>query len=92
MSYLYQTHLFRETASVVPIPADNTANLADFEDDHKSTALFIDELALAETTFQIDLTYPDFHDLITGEIEWSDVKYIETPTSYRVLLLSDIPL
>jgi len=90
--YLYHAIIYHNTTNVVTLPANNTANVADFEDNHKSTALKVDGIEIIETTFEIDKTYEEFDALITGDIDWSDVRYEEHAKDYCLYLTSDNPL
>jgi hypothetical protein len=93
MSYLYKTILFIDTTNVVPIPPDNTADLADFEDNHKADCVPVDEVALAGTTFTVWQSFEDFDASIDGDvIVWGDVKCIETEAVYVLNLLTNNPL
>ena len=92
MSYLYKTYLFKVTHNVVPVPPDNTANLADFEDNHKATASQVSEIIVAITTFICDDSYADFVAKISTPITWADVKYIETGHTIELNLVTTDPL
>jgi hypothetical protein len=89
MAYLYKTYLYKDTTRVIPIPPDNTENLADFVDNHKSSAFEVDDVILAETVFQCDCSYEDFDAFITDPFDWGDVKYIAKADRYELYLLTD---
>jgi len=91
--YLYRTVIYHTTTNVVTLPANNTADVADFEGaSKKPNALEIQSLDIAETTFQLPKSYSDFDSLITGDIEWSDVKYINESKAYVLFLASETEL
>ena len=92
MAYLYKTYLFKDTSSVIPIPPNNTQDLADFEDAHKASAVEIDGVELAETVFSTDLAYSDFDIAIADPIVWGDVKYVNKEDRYELYLLCPAPL
>lgn len=91
-NYLYKTYLYTNTQDVLTPPATNTADLADFESNHKDDAMQISELVLAETSFSSDKTYADFKALVTTPISWSDIKFVIRDKFYELILISDTPL
>jgi hypothetical protein len=93
MSYLYKTVLFKDTTNVVPVPIDNTVDLADFEGNHKAYCQMIDEVVLAGVTFSTWEIYTAFDGYVDGSvIVWADVKCIETDKTYELNLLTNNPL
>jgi len=91
-NYIYSTHLFKAGASVINGPVDNDANLTDFETNHKASATDISDIVIQELTFETNKTYDEFEALITGDIDWTDVKYIEQPDHYELYIVTISPL
>lgn len=85
--YLYKTYLFKSGANVIGKPVDNDTNRTDWENNHKSSAVKVDEVQVATTTFVIDKSYADFEALIADPVTWADVKYVETDKHYELNLL-----
>lgn len=89
--YLYKTIIYKNTDNVGGLTlAERTQmalNKTDFETNHKATAIKVDEIILAETTFEIEKTYAQFEALLTGDLTWADVKYKEIDNIYVINLL-----
>lgn len=90
--YLYKTKIYYDTTNVIDAPADNDTNLSDFNNNHKSSALLVDDVSVAETTFILEKSYSDFDALVSDPITWEDVKYIDDGISYNLFLTSSNPL
>lgn len=90
--YLYRTVTYHDTTDVVTVPANNATNNSDFVANHKASAIKVDELTLAETTFVTELSYEDFDDLVTNNTTWASVKYVAGPRAYQLYLISSNPL
>ena len=91
-NYIYTTQLFKEGTSVINMPVDNATNRTDFEDNHKASANDISDIVIQELTFETAKSYDDFVALITGDIAWSDVKYIDRPCRYELYIVTVSPL
>ena len=94
--YLYKTMIFKDTSKVIGLTAaevtQNGADKSDFETNFKATAVPVDQIAIAETTFEIVKTYTQFKALIDGVlITWADVKYLGNGT-YVLNLATENPL
>ena len=90
--YLYKAVIYHDTDDVVSIPDGNAAAITDFEDNHKSGCLEVDSLEVVETTFTFDKTYTEFDALVTGDLDWTDVRYIVQAKTYCLHLLVNNPL
>lgn len=91
--YLYHTTIYKETSSIHGLNvSQNNADKADFEDNHKASAIVVDSVDIAETTFTIQDDYTTFSGRITTPIVWSDVKYIEEQGRYVLYLESTTAL
>lgn len=86
--YLYKTTIYKITDNVVGIDVgQNDTDKTDFDNNRKSSAIKIDNIVLAELTFEVEKTYTNFSALITGGILWSDVKYTQSDKKYELYLL-----
>lgn len=90
--YLYKTVTYHDTNNVATVPANNTADNADFVANRKATAVKVDELVISETTFVTDMTYTAFKTLVTNNTTWASVKYVTGTKSYSMYLISSSPL
>lgn len=91
--YLYKTTIYFTPADVAGLNSTeqttHTNAKTDFEvASKKDEALKVDEIMIAETTFELEKTYEEFKDLIIGTIEWEDVRYIENQNSYHIYITS----
>jgi hypothetical protein len=90
--YLYKAVTYHNTSAVISVPASNTADNSDFVTNYKATAIPVDALEVAETTFVTELSYANFKAEVAAHAAWSAVKYIVGPKSYELYLLSDSSL
>jgi putative sterol carrier protein len=90
--YLYKTIIYHDDTNVVETPTNNDTDNTDFETNNKSSAVSVNEVVISSTTFVIELSYSDFDDLITGDVAWTDVKYIEDAKAYCLFLASETEL
>ena len=90
--YLYKATIFKNPDWLGVPPNSHAADKADFEANFKTTALKVNEVIIAETTFSSDLTYAAFKAKIVAPLGWSDVKYIEDGLKYILTLISQTPL
>lgn len=90
--YLYKTTLYTDTTNVINVPSDNATNLTDYETNHQSSTVKIDDLQLAETTFEILKSYDDFDALITTPYDWGDVKEVVKNNRYDLYLITSSAL
>lgn len=92
--YLYKKVIFIETDKVIGIDVQqNNADKTDWEDNYKSSAVPVNELVIAETTFIVDnITWATFKTLVDTPYTWGDVKYIENSGRYEIYLTSSEPL
>jgi hypothetical protein len=90
--YVYKTNLYYETDDVAGVPASNTADVSDFESNHQSSVVNVDEITFAETSFLMTKSYEDFDDLITTPYDWGDVKCVTDHNSYKLYLITGSPL
>jgi hypothetical protein len=87
--YLYKTRIYK-TPEPSYAPAGNAGDRTDFEDaSKKGEALSVTKIDVSETTFELDLTYTSFKAFVVSPILWSDVKYVESPAYYDLLLASE---
>jgi len=87
--YLYKTFLYTDTSDVLGAPASNTDDLADFNNNHKASAVEVNEVLLAGDTFVTEDSYTDFKARVTS---WADVKYVCDANSHTLYLLSETEL
>jgi hypothetical protein len=90
--YIYECTIYHTTASVVSPPTGNDTSVADFETNHKASAVAVESIQIAETSFVIEKTYSEFETLIAGGLSWADVKYVEGSVSYHLFLVSEAEL
>lgn len=89
-NYLYKTAVYKvDNGNVVGVPASNTADRADFEDNNKSSVIPVTTVLTEELTFEIWVVYSDFSTKVT---DWADVKCLETDRYYELYLMSNSPL
>lgn len=87
-NYLYKTTLFKTTDDVIGFSPTNDSDTQDFENNFKVQAQPVNDLMLAETTYEIEKSYSDFKALLAQLIKtWSDVTYKETNKKYELNLL-----
>lgn len=87
-NYLYKTALFKDTDDVIGFSPSNDADKQDFENYFKSQAQTVNDLTLAETTFEVEKSYADFKALLVQLVKtWSDVTYKENNKKYELNLL-----
>ena len=90
--YLYKTVTYHDTTNVATVPVDNTTDNSDFVANRKASAIAVDSIEMAETTFSTELSYTDFKTKVTTYATWGSVKYITGPKSYQMFLVSTSPL
>ena len=90
--YIYKAHLYTDTSDVSGVPTNNTADLAEFNANHASDVIMIDEIVVAQTSFEIDKDYQDFDALVTTPYDWTDVKCSTDHNSHHLYLVSTSPL
>jgi hypothetical protein len=90
--YLYRTVTYHTTTDVATVPSTNTTSNSDFVNNHKSVAVKVDSIIVSETTFETELTYAAFDNLVSANASWANVKYITGPKSYQMFLVSSSPL
>lgn len=87
-NYLYKTTIFKTTDDVIGFSPSNDSDRQDFETNYKVQAQPVDEITLAETTYEVEKSYSDFKSLLTFMIKtWSDVTYKENNKKYELNLL-----
>lgn len=87
-NYLYKTTIFKTTDDVIGFSPSNDTDKEDFENNHKSQAQPVNEITLAETTYEVEKSYEDFKSLIDEMVKtWSDVIYKENDKKYDLNLL-----
>jgi hypothetical protein len=90
--YIYKTTLYHNTDRVFPVPDNNTANTADFVNNHKASAVEVSSVVMQETAFVLDITFEEFDALVASPILWSDVKYTVSDNAYTLHLVSETSL
>ena len=92
--YLYRTTLYTDTSSVVGINvAQNTTDLADWDNNYEALAELVTSLQIAQTTFTTDKTWTQFKALIDGvNITWANVKYYYEGNREVIVLIVNEPL
>lgn len=95
--YLYRAIIQKVPNEVVGLTSSEITahqnDKVDFEANFKSSAVKVDDLVLAETTFVISKTYTQFKALIDGALRvWSDVKYTEDDVRYILNLITTNPI
>lgn len=92
--YLYHCYIYHDINNVLGIvPADEAANVADFETNYKNQAVKIDDIIINQTTFDTVKTYTQFKSLIDGTtITWGDVKFAKEDKAYDIYLLTNSPV
>jgi len=91
-NYLYKTTVYTDTNNVLAVPANNSTNLADYENNHQSNTVKITDLQLADTTFGIDISYSDFDSLVASPYDWTDVREWEHNNRYDLYIITSEPL
>lgn len=87
-NYLYKTIIFKTTDDVIGFSPSNDSDRQDFETNYKSQAQPVNEITLAETTYEMGKSYADFKSMLVLMIKtWSDVKYKENNKKYELNLL-----
>lgn len=92
--YLYRTRIITDTSEYDMTQAEKdiqAANDTDF-DNYISQCLEVDDVIVADTTFQIYKPYADFKNLVTGSITWADVKYTDAGKQHKLFLITNNPL
>ncbi len=59
---------------------------ADFEENHKPAALRAESVSPGAAKSEIVVNYAAFHVLITGNVTWADVRYVENYSSYSIFI------
>lgn len=91
-NYLYRTALYTDTSNVVSVPADNSTNLTEYQNNHQSDTIKISSVQIAETTFASDIDYDDFDTLVASPYDWTDVKELTHNNRYELYLVTSEPL
>jgi len=91
-NYLYKTVLYTNTDGVIGVPASNSTDLTDYENNRQADTIKVDNYDLAETTFTIDKSYSDFSNLISTPFDWTDVREVTGINRYELLLITTSPL
>ena len=87
-NYLYKTIIFKTTDDVIGFSPSNNSDRDDFETNYKSQAEPVNEITLAETTYEVEKSYADFKSLLVEMIKtWSDVTFKENNKKYELSLL-----
>lgn len=87
-NYLYKTTLFKTTDDVIGFSSTNDSDRQDFENNFKAQAQPVNEITLAETTYEVGKSYQDFKALLVAMVKtWSDVTYKENNKKYELNLL-----
>ena len=86
--YLYTTILYTDTSILSNVPTNNDSNKSDFETNYKSQAVKVASLTVAETTYILDVDYSTFKSKIASPIVWSDIRYTDTNSSYKLYLVT----
>ena len=87
--FIYQTEIQKSNNVIGLNVAQNTTDINDFQNNHKSQATEISEVIIAETTLNTYCSYEVFSSKISGvDILWSDVKYTSNSQNYTLYLLS----
>lgn len=92
--YLYKARIITNTNEYTMTQAEKdeqAANDLDF-DNYIAQCLEVDDVIVADTTFQIYKTYPAFKALITGNITWADVKYTDAGNQHKLFLITNNPI
>ena len=93
VEYVYMCQVFFNPKNVVGVnEAQELLDAADFEDNYKADTIPISEFAMLNNSFEITKSYADFKDLITGGIEWTDVKCLTNHKCYCLYLITTNPL
>jgi len=95
--YLYKAVIHKIPTEVIGLTSseivEHQNNRGDFEANFKSSAVKVDDLILAETTFVINKTYIQFKTLIDGALRvWPDVKFTEDDVRYILNLITTSPI
>jgi hypothetical protein len=91
--YLYQTTLFTNTNNVYGLNvSQNTEDLADYVNTHRTSTEKISDVVIAETTFTTQLTYAEFESAVAIPLTWADVKEVNSGDHYDLYLLTDNPI
>lgn len=87
-NYLYKTTIYKTTDDVIGFSPSNDSDRQDFEGNYKSSAQPVNEITLAETTYEVEKSYEDFKSLLVAMVKtWSDVIYKENNKKYELNLL-----
>ena len=94
MLYIYTTTIIKDTTNTIGYnPTAESAAKSDYETNFRSLTVKVNDLVVAETSFEIDKTYTDFKALIDGTtIKWSDVKEMNGGNIYELHLITESPL
>ena len=91
--YIYEANIYKDTTGVIGVDVtQNTADKTDFETNHKSGCLQVDAITILQTSYRLDKTYTQFDALITGDITWADVKFIDDGKTYKLYLITNAAL
>lgn len=91
--YNYRSILYTDTSNVAGLNiTQNNNDLADYVNNYQASDVKASSITIAETTFNIDLSYTAFKALIATPFSWSDVKEIVLPGRYELHLLSSSPI
>ena len=90
--YIYKTNLYTDTSGVSGVPATNTTDLNDFNTNHASDVVEVDEMVVAQTAFMFEKSYSDFDTLVADPFDWTDVKCLTDHNSHHLYLVTNSPL
>ena len=92
--YLLQATVFQDLEDQIILPEGMTwtqanADRTDFETNHKSQAVEINDILINSTTFEQFKNYQDLKAKIDGvTVNWTDVRYVTTSIGYTLYLLT----
>ena len=87
--YIYETQIIFDTSKAIGYDnSQEAANTSDYENNHQSQTVKVNDLMVATTSFEINKSYSDFKSLIDGIfIHWSDVKEVKNGIKYKLYLV-----
>ena len=91
-NYLYKTVLYTDASNVADLSASNATDLSEYTTNHQSSTVKIDNIELADTTFEVEKTYSNFDSMITDGIDWTDVKELTKDNRYELYLVTSEPM
>ena len=86
---IYRTIIYKVTTDVIGLDVEqNNGFKTEWETNHKSSAVPISEIVIAQTAYLQDKMFDDLEDLVTEPLDWGDVKYVETDNKYAIYLVT----